>query len=62
MEDNKNFVKEITNIDENFGSGIGVTADYLGKNNDVIAIEPNEESVAARWTNNQYTQMIGWNS
>ena len=42
-----------------FGSGIGVTADYLGKNNDVIAIEPNEESVAARWTNNQYTQMIG---
>ena len=24
-----------------FGSGIGVTADYLGKNNDVIAIEPN---------------------
>jgi len=36
-----------------FGSGIGVTADYLAGNNEVIAIEPSEESVDIRWTNNE---------
>ena len=30
-----------------FGSGIGVTANYLAEHNDVTAIEPNEESVDA---------------
>lgn len=42
-----------------FGSGIGVTADYLAKCNDVTAIEPDEESVKERWQENQYCQIIG---
>ena len=42
-----------------FGSGIGVTANYLAEHNDVIAIEPDEESVQERWTDNQYTQITG---
>lgn len=28
-----------------FGSGMGITASYLAKHNEVIAIEPSEESV-----------------
>lgn len=42
-----------------FGSGIGITANYLAEYNDVIAIEPDEGSVEERWTDNQYTQIIG---
>ena len=42
-----------------FGSGIGVTADYLAKNNDVTAIEPDKESVNERWRDNQYKQITG---
>ena len=42
-----------------FGSGIGVTANYLAENNDVTAIEPDEDSVKERWADNQYTQIIG---
>ena len=42
-----------------FGSGIGVTADYLAKNNMVTAIEPSEESVMERWQNNEYRQIVG---
>ena len=42
-----------------FGSGIGVTADYFAGNNEVIAIELSEESVNIRWTNNEYQQLIG---
>lgn len=42
-----------------FGSGIGVTANYLAKNNEVIAIEPNEESISQRWQENEYCQMTG---
>lgn len=42
-----------------YGSGIGVTANYLAENNDVTAIEPDEESVNARWADNQYRQIIG---
>lgn len=42
-----------------FGSGIGVIANYLAEHNDVTAIEPDEESVAMRWADNQYTQIIG---
>ncbi len=44
-----------------FGSGIGVTANYLAEHNDVTAIEPNEESVSMRWADNQYTQITGSN-
>lgn len=42
-----------------FGSGIGVTANYLAEHNDVTAIEPDEESVKERWTDNQYKQIVG---
>ena len=42
-----------------FGSGIGVTANYLAKYNEVIAIEPDEASVKERWMDNPYTQMVG---
>ncbi len=42
-----------------FGSGIGVTANYLAEHNEVIAIEPDEESVKNRWADNQYTQLVG---
>ena len=42
-----------------FGSGIGVTANYLAEHNEVIAIEPNEESVKGRWNHNNYIQIVG---
>lgn len=42
-----------------FGSGIGVTANYLAEHNDVTAIEPDEDIVKGRWADNQYTQMLG---
>lgn len=42
-----------------FGSGIGVTANYLAEYNDVTAIEPDEQSVSMRWTDNHYTQITG---
>ena len=42
-----------------FGSGIGVTANYLAEHNDVTAIEPDEDSVKEGWADNQYTQIIG---
>lgn len=42
-----------------FGSGFGLTANHLAKNNDVIAIEPNAEMVTMRVTDHDYHQMIG---
>lgn len=42
-----------------FGSGFGITADYLAKKNDVIAIEPNEEMIAHRFCENGYQQLLG---
>ena len=42
-----------------FGSGIGVTANYLAEYNDVTAIETDEESIEMRWADNQYTQITG---
>jgi len=42
-----------------FGSGFGVTADYFAKNNDVTAIEPNEEMLKHRFCNNEYSQIVG---
>lgn len=42
-----------------FGSGIGVTANYLAKKNEVTAIEPDEKSVEERWMDNDYTQIVG---
>ena len=42
-----------------YGSGLGVTANYLAKNNEVTAIEPDEESVNIRWQENKYSQITG---
>ena len=42
-----------------FGSGIGITANYLAEHNDVTAIEPDEDSIKERWADNQYTQIVG---
>lgn len=42
-----------------FGSGIGVTANYFAEHNEVVAIEPDEESVKNRWRDNEYTQITG---
>ncbi len=42
-----------------FGSGFGVTADYLAKNNNVTAIEPSNEIIKHRHCNNEYSQIIG---
>lgn len=42
-----------------FGSGIGVTANYLAEHNDVTAIEPDEDQIKERWVDNQYMQIVG---
>ena len=42
-----------------FGSGTGVTANYLAEHNEVIAIEPDENSVKERWADYPYTQLVG---
>ena len=42
-----------------FGSGIGVTANYLAEHNDVTAIELDGDSIKERWIDNQYTQIVG---
>lgn len=42
-----------------FGSGEGITACHFAEENDVIAIEPSEESVAARWQTSSYRQIVG---
>ena len=42
-----------------FGSGIGVTADHYAEGNEVVAVEPSEESVQQRWEEHPYRQIIG---
>ena len=42
-----------------FGSGIGVTANYYAAENNVVAVEPSEESVLQRWDDHSYRQIIG---
>ncbi|MFY9594599.1 MAG: class I SAM-dependent methyltransferase [Caldicoprobacterales bacterium] len=42
-----------------FGSGFGITANHLAKNNDVVAIEPNADMVMMRIEENKYNQIIG---
>lgn len=42
-----------------FGSGFGITASHLAKNNEVIAIEPNAEMVEMRICENDYEQITG---
>ena len=42
-----------------FGSGEGITANYLAKNNNVVAIEPSEEMLINRWADFEYRQIQG---
>jgi S-adenosylmethionine-dependent methyltransferase len=42
-----------------FGSGFGITANHLARNNDVVAIEPNADMVMMRIQENNYRQIIG---
>ncbi len=55
--------QQLSNIEDksilDFGSGIGVTANYLAEKNDVTAVEPDESSVNERWSENPYKQLVG---
>ncbi|HCQ88576.1 MULTISPECIES: class I SAM-dependent methyltransferase [unclassified Clostridium] len=42
-----------------FGSGLGITANHLAKNNDVVAIEPDAGMIDMRICENNYKQIIG---
>lgn len=42
-----------------FGSGEGITADYLAEQNEVVAVEPWEEMLKDRWCDNSYEQVLG---
>lgn len=42
-----------------FGSGFGITSDFLARNNDVTAIEPGKDMLVYRVSNNSYKQVIG---
>lgn len=42
-----------------FGSGFGITANHLAKDNDVVAVEPSEEMLSYRMIENKYTQVVG---
>lgn len=42
-----------------YGSGTGITANHFAQNNEVIAIEPNTESIKERFKEYAYTQING---
>ena len=42
-----------------FGSGFGLTADYLAEHNQVTAVEPNEVMLQYRFCNHPYHQLVG---
>mgnify|MGYP000016599374 CR=1 FL=1 len=42
-----------------FGSGFGLVANHLAQENQVLAVEPNEEMVALRPQNHPYQQLVG---
>ena len=42
-----------------FGSGFGLVANHLAKDNEVLAVEPNEEMVALRAHDHPYQQLVG---
>lgn len=42
-----------------FGSGFGAMANYLAKDNEVVAIEPNADMIEERERENNYTQING---
>ena len=42
-----------------FGSGFGLVANHLAKDNEVLAVEPNEEMVALQAQDRPYQQLVG---
>ena len=42
-----------------FGSGFGLVANHIAKENQVLAVEPNEEMVALRVQDHPYQQFVG---
>lgn len=42
-----------------FGSGEGITANYLAKKNVVVAVEPSEDMLRNRWDDYEYKQIVG---
>lgn len=42
-----------------FGSGLGITASHLAADNEVVAVEPNEEMIRHRIRDHEYTQITG---
>lgn len=42
-----------------FGSGEGITANHFAADNTVLAIEPSEEMLCNRWSDNEYKQVVG---
>lgn len=42
-----------------FGSGFGLVANHLAKDNEVLAVEPNQEMVALRAKEHPYQQLVG---
>lgn len=42
-----------------FGSGFGLVANHLAKENQVLAVEPNQEMVALRAQDHSYQQLVG---
>lgn len=42
-----------------FGSGNGMTADHYAENNEVIAVEPDEEAIKDSYNQNKYIQLCG---
>lgn len=42
-----------------FGSGTGVTSSHYAKNNEIIAVEPDGESIKSRCKENDYIQLQG---
>ena len=42
-----------------FGSGFGLVANHLAKENKVLAVEPNQEMVALRAQEHSYQQLVG---
>ncbi len=42
-----------------FGSGTGFTANYFAQDNEVVAIEPSEETVIDRYCDYDYQQLVG---
>ena len=51
------FARNMSILD--FGSGFGITSNYMAADNDVMALEPNEKMCEMRIQNNEYQQVLG---